>query len=164
MKQPQQVAKKPSSAGIFFVVSLVLVLLSLASIAVFANLNRTIKMTAGKVVDSYTKKEFASRKQTIDQEYEVVRYTVDGKEYSGKTAAPKTGYSSQYVTVYYYEKFPGLAWFYKKNNASIVFCSLFAALFLCSLGYSGYRLRKNVAAASVARKQPQDKKADKKPR
>ncbi len=150
MKQPQQIVKKTSNAGILFVISLVLVALGIAAFAVFANLNRTIKMTSGKVVDSYTKKEFASRKQTVDQEYEVVRYAIDGKEYLGKTASPRTGGASQYVTVYYYEKFPAMAWFYKKNNASTIFCSLFLTVALICLAYSGMRMKKN-AAAPVSR-------------
>ncbi|HMD67951.1 MAG TPA: hypothetical protein VKF42_03665, partial [Chitinivibrionales bacterium] len=95
MKQPAVTPKKPSNAWILLVISVILVALSIAGFAVFINLNRTIKMTSGKVVDSYTKKEFASRKQTVDQEYEIVKYAVDGKEFSGKTAAPKTGSSSQ---------------------------------------------------------------------
>jgi len=153
MKQPALTPKKPSNAWILFVISIVLIAVSIAGFAVFINLNRTIKMTSGKVVDSYSKKEFASRKQTIDQEYDVVRYTVDGKEYSGKTAAPKTGSSSQYMTVYYYEKFPGMAWFRSKNNSSMAFCSLFAAVSLMMLWYSVHRMRKNAQAAATLKQQ-----------
>ncbi len=161
MKQPTPVPKKPSSARILFIVSLILVLLSGASFAVFMSLNRTIKMTYGKVVDTYTKKEFASRKQTVDQEYDLIRYTVDGKEYKGKTAAPKTGGSPQYEPVYYYEKFPWAAWFYNKNNASIIFCSLFAAIALSLLLYSGNRMLKNARAAALMKKQQQPQKGGK---
>jgi cell division protein FtsB len=161
MKQPAVTPKKPSNAWILLVISVILVALSIAGFAVFINLNRTIKMTSGKVVDSYTKKEFASRKQTVDQEYEIVKYAVDGKEFSGKTAAPKTGSSSQYETVYYYEKFPGMPWFRSKSNSSMAFCSLFAALSLALLAYSGYRLRKNAQAAAALKKQ-QPKKNEKK--
>ena len=91
----------------------------------------------------------------------MVQYTIEGKQYTGKTAAPKTGYSSQYVTVYYYEKFPGMAWFRSKNNSSMAFCSLFAVVSLALLAYSGYRLRKNALAAATF-KQQQPKKGQNK--
>jgi|GEM_PF-1627584 uncharacterized protein YxeA len=161
MKQPAPVPKKPSNARVFFFISLALLLLSVASFAVFVSLNRTIKMTYGKVVDTYTKKEFASRKQTVDQEYDLIRYTVDGKEYKGKTAAPKAGGSSQYVPVYYYERFPWAAWYYSKNNASIIFCLLCAAIALGLLLYSGNRLLKNARASAPAKKQQQPPKGEK---
>jgi uncharacterized protein YxeA len=161
MKQPVVTPKKPSNAWILLVISIVLVVLSIAGFAVFINLNRSIKMTSGKVVDSFSKKEFASRKQTIDQEYDVVQYTIEGKQYTGKTAAPRTGSSSQYITVYYYEKFPAMAWFRSKNNSSMAFCSLFAAVSLILLFYSGYRIRKNALAAEAFKKQ-QPKKSEKK--
>jgi|WetSurMetagenome_2_1015567.scaffolds.fasta_scaffold00707_7 hypothetical protein len=162
MKQPVQPQKKSSTALVFLIVSIVMFALSIAGFAVFASLNGTIKMTSGKVVDSYSKKEFASRKQTVDQEYDVVKYSIDGKEYTGKTAASRTGSSSQYVTVYYYEKFPGMAWFYKKNNSIMIFCSLFAVLSLSLFAYSGYRVRKNTLAAGALKRQ-QTKKDKRKP-
>jgi len=151
--QPVQSKKPRSNSFVFFGISIAMVAVSVIAFAVFANLNRTIKMTSGKVVDSYTKKEFVSRKQTADQEYEVVRYAIDGKEYFGKAASPKTGSSSQWVTVYYYEKFPSMAWYYKKDNASLIFCSLFGSLSLLCFLYSGSRFRKSYMTAA-AQKQP----------
>ncbi len=162
MKQPAPVPKKPSSAHIFFIVSLSLLVLSIAGLFVFTGLNRTIKMTYGKVVDSYTKKEFESRKQTVDQQYDYVRYTVDGKEFTGKTAVPKTGGSSQYVPVYYYQKFPWAAWYYNKDNSSVIFCLMLFAVFLISALYSGNRMLKNDRASPLAQKQKAYNKNEKK--
>jgi hypothetical protein len=46
-----------------------------------------------------------------------------------------------------------MAWYYKRDNASMIFCSLFGALSLLCFLYSGSRLRKNSLAAG-AQKQP----------
>jgi flagellar basal body-associated protein FliL len=161
MKQPDQPAKKPSPALLFLIISLVVLVAGAAGIAVFVNLNQTVKMTSGKVVETFTKKEFATRKQTVDREYEVVRYTVDGKEYTKKTAMPRTGGSSQYITVYYYEKYPGLAWFFKKGNSNIFFCSLIAALAAAGVLLSAMQMKKSGAAATQPQKQLQAKKVAK---
>jgi hypothetical protein len=147
MKQSAPVPKKSPAAMVFFVVFLALFAASAAGVVVFVKLNRTVRLTTGKIVDSYTKKEFASRKQTYDQEYDVVKYAVDGREYTGKTAKPKTGYSSQYVTTYYYPKFPGNAWFFKKSNPGVFYSSLVAVLSLGALLISLSGMVKKTAVA-----------------
>jgi flagellar basal body-associated protein FliL len=161
MKQPDLPVKKPSPALWFLIISLVVLLAGAGGIVVFVKLNQTIKMTSGKIVETFTKKEFATRKQTVDRQYEVVRYTIEGKEYTGKTAMPKTGYSSQYVTVYYYEKYPGFAWFFNKGNSNIFFCSLIAALAAAGVILSAMQMKKSGVAAVQAQKQQQAKKVAK---
>jgi flagellar basal body-associated protein FliL len=161
MKQPDQPVKKPALALWFLIISLIVLLASAGGIVAFVKLNRTIKMTSGKIVETFTKKEFATRKQTVDREYDVVRYTVDGKEYMKKTATPKTGYSSQYITIYYYEKYPGFAWFFKKGNSNIFFCSLIAALAAAGVLFSAMQMKKSGAAATQTQKQQQAKKVAK---
>ncbi|HUI92042.1 MAG TPA: DUF3592 domain-containing protein [Chitinivibrionales bacterium] len=158
MKQPEQPVKKSSVALWLLIISLVVMLAGGAGIVAFANLNKTVKMTSGKIVDTFTKKEFASRKQTIDREYDVVRYTVDGKEYTKRVAMPGAGYSSQYVTVYYYEKHPGHAWFFKKSNSSIFFSSLIAALGAVGAILAALRMAKGGPAPVPSQKQPAGKK------
>jgi flagellar basal body-associated protein FliL len=161
MKQLEQPVKKQSPALWFLIISLVVLLAGAGGIVVFVKLNQTVKMTSGKIVETFTKKEFATRKQTVDREYEVVRYTVDGKEYTKKTATPRAGFSSQYVTVYYYGKYPGFAWFFNKSNSGLFFCSLIAALSAAAAIYSAARLKKNGPAPALARKQQQVKKGAK---
>jgi hypothetical protein len=151
MNQTDSAKKKPPLALWFLIISIVFTLLCATGIGVFIKLNQTIKMTSGKIVETFTKKEFATRKQAVDRQYEVVRYTVAGKDYTGKTALPKTGYSSQYVTVYYYENYPGFAWFFKKTNSGLFFCSLLAALFGAGVVLSAFRLiKKPIVAAAPA--------------
>jgi uncharacterized protein YxeA len=134
---PPQSKPKPVSKTVIaiFVGSLICCLLCIVGVFVFSHLNTTIKVADGKVKDSYTKKEFASKKQTYDQEYDIVRYVVDGKEYFGKTAAPKTG-SSQYITVFYYEKYPQYPWFKSKTNSAVFFCILLCVTFGIVGGFS----------------------------
>jgi hypothetical protein len=159
MKQPAEIQKKSPTAMIFFVVFLAVFAASSAGIVVFVRLNQAVKMTQGKVMETYSKKEFASRKQTYDREYGVIKYSAEGKEYTGKTAMPKTGYSSQYVTVYYYPKFPANAWYFKKSNPGVFFCSLSAVLSLAVLLYALSRILKKMAVAVPAQ---QAKKGGKK--
>lgn len=158
MKPPDQPVKKSSLALWFLIISLVVLLAGAGGIVEFVKLNKTIKITSGKIVETFTKKEFATRKQTIDREYEVVRYTVAGKDYTKKTAMPRAGYSSQYITVYYYEKYPDFAWFFNKSNSNLFFCSLIAALAAAGAIISAVRLKKNGPAPAQAQKQQQVKK------
>jgi hypothetical protein len=97
-------------------------------------LNRTIKVTEGKVVDSYSKKTFASRKQTVDQEYDVIRYMINGKEYTGTAAATRAGGS--YASVFYYEKYPQFAWYNKRSNPNQTYCILTAMLAAIIIAFS----------------------------
>jgi flagellar basal body-associated protein FliL len=158
MKQPDQPVKKSSLALWLLIISLVFLFAGAGGIVEFVNLNKTVKMTSGKIVETFTKKEFATRKQTVDREYEVVRYTVEGKDYTKKTAMPRAGYSSQYITVYYYEKYPGFAWFFNKSNTGLFFCSLIAALAAAGAILSAMRLKKNSPAPAQAQRQQQAKK------
>jgi hypothetical protein len=158
MKQPEQPVKKPSLALWLLIISLIVMLAGAGGTVAFANMSKTIKMTSGKIVDTFTKKEFASRKQTIDREYEVVRYTVEGKDFTKKVAMPRAGYSSQYVTVYYYEKYPGYAWFFKKSNTSVFFCALIAGLAAAAAAFSAFRMVKGGPAPVLAQKQLVGKK------
>jgi hypothetical protein len=152
MKQPEQPVKKSSLALWLLIISLVVLLAGVGGIVAFVKLNKTITMTSGKIVETFTKKEFATRKQTVDREYEVVRYTVEGKDFTKKTAMPRAGYSSQYITVYYYEKHPDFAWFFNKSNSNMFFCSLIAALAAAGAILSAVRLIKNGPAPAQAKK------------
>jgi len=125
--QVQQFKKQSSVPLIVCLVSLLFTIIGIAGIVAFVNFNNTIKVADGKVVDTFTQKEFASKKQTFDQEYDVVCYHVDGKEYRGKTIAPKSG--SSYIPVYYYEKYPQWAWYKSRENSGVFFSALFAAIF-----------------------------------
>jgi hypothetical protein len=160
MKKSQPVVKRSSALKTFFFVSLGLLLLGTACLIFFVKLDRTIKTASGKVVETYSQKEFASRKQTVDREYEIIRYTVQGKEYTGKSAVPRTG-ESQYVPVFYYEKFPDMAWYYKKENSNVVFSSLFVVLSALAFFYALYRIgiRPKAQTAPASKKvQPNGKK------
>ena len=110
--------KKPPSKSMFFG-SIALFIISALLFGCIIKLNHRIDRTSGKVVETYTKRTFASRKQSTEREFLVVSYTINGKEYTGKTMR-REGFSQDYVPVYYYPSFPGLAWFYKKANANIV--------------------------------------------
>jgi hypothetical protein len=160
MKQAQPVVQKSSTWNVILFISLGLLLASITCLVVFVNLSHTIRTAGGKVVETFSQKEFASRKQTVDREYEIVRYTVDGKEFTGKTAVPRSG-ESQYVPVFYYEKFPGMAWFYKKDNANVVFSSMAMAVCALAFFYSLYRIvtrAKAVPAQPGKRPQPVGRK------
>jgi hypothetical protein len=127
MKQSAPIQKKTSVSKWFFLSSLIAFLLGCSCYGMFMHLNRTIRVVEGKVVDTYSKKTFASRKQTIDQEYDVIRYTINGKEYTGTAQAPKSGVS-QYATVFYYEKFPQFAWYNKRSNPNQTYSAFLTAL------------------------------------
>ena len=159
MKQPLVRKKSSSISKWFFLSSLAVFVLSCAAFGVFLHLNRTIKVTGGKVVDTYSKKAFASRKQTYEQEYDVIRYTINGKEYTGTAQAPKSG-GSQYATVFYYEKFPQFAWYNKKSNPNRTYSALMAVLAAVILFFSLQSMRKRPDAAAVQNeKKPQQRKS-----
>lgn len=139
----------------FFLCSLIALVLSCATYGIFMHLNRTIKVAEGKVVDTYSKKTFASRKQTIDQEYDVIRYAINGKEYTGTAEAPKSG-GSQYATVFYYEKFPQLAWYNKRSNPNQTYAALVALLAAVVMAFSLRSLTKRTETAVIRNgKKPQ---------
>jgi hypothetical protein len=140
--------------------SLVLLVLSCASYGIFMHLNRTIKVTGAKVVDSYSKKTFASRKQTIDQEFDVIKYTINGKEYTGTVAESRSG-GSQYATVFYYEKFPRFAWYNKRSNPNQTYCVLLAVIAAAVMLFSLQAMRKRpeIGAARNGKKPQQQRKA-----
>jgi hypothetical protein len=149
MKQPIVGPKRSSSLSKwFFLTSLVILVLSCATFGIFMHLNHSIKVTSGKVVDTYSKKAFASRKQTIDQEYDVIRYTINGKEYTGTAAAPRSG-GSQYATVFYYEKFPQFAWYNKKSNPNQTYSALLAVLAAAVMAFSLQSMRKRPESSAA---------------
>jgi preprotein translocase subunit SecF len=158
MQQPVPVKKKSSLPMWFFLISLFVCVLGCVGFGIFMHLNRTVKVTGGKVVDTYSKKTFASRKQTIDQEYDVIRYTINGKEYTGTAAAPRSG-SSQYVTVFYYEKFPQYAWYIKRSNPNQTYSALLAVIAGISMFFSLQAMLKRPAATI-----PQNGKKPQQPR
>jgi hypothetical protein len=151
MNKPSTPAKQSSSKGLFYF-CLALFVASACAFAFVMKLERKIEKTSGKVVETYSKKTFVSRKKSYDQEYAVVRYSAGGKEYTGKTLRRTT---SDVIHVYYYAGFPAMAWFYKKENPNIVYCSILMALSL--LGVVLARPKpKNLQAESA--KAPQKKK------
>jgi hypothetical protein len=148
MNQPVLAKKHPSLSRWSFCISLLVLVASCVAFGIFMHLNRTIKVTGAKVVDTYSKKAFASRKQTYDQEYEVIRYTIGGKEFTGTVAAPRQG-ASQYATVFYYEKFPQFAWYNKRSNPNETYCALVAVLAAAIMAFSLQSMRKRPEAAAM---------------
>ncbi|HEX7509951.1 MAG TPA: hypothetical protein VF335_01515 [Chitinivibrionales bacterium] len=151
--QPAQAPKKTSHG--FFIVSLCVFVASAALFLFFLKLDRTIEKTSGKVVETFTKKTFASKKQTYDQEYFVVSYSIGGKDYSVKTPH-RSGFGQEYAPVYYYKAFPGFAWCYTKANANVVYCSIVMFLALIITGWAWSKIAK-------AGKVPQSARLKKKP-
>jgi hypothetical protein len=148
MKQPTLPKKNSSLSKWFFLSSLIVLVASCAAFGIFMHLNRTIKVTGGKVVDTYTKKTFASRKQTVDQEYDVIHYSINGKEYTGTVAETRSG-GSQYATVFYYEKFPQFAWYNKRSNPNQTYCFLLAMLAGAIMVFSLLSMRKRPETVGV---------------
>ena len=140
MASQPPVNKKPPSKNIFFG-SIVLFIMGMLLFGYVIKLNRRIDRTSGKVIETYTKRTFASRKQQTEREFLVVSYTINGKEYTGKTMR-REGFSQDYVPVYYYPSLPGLAWFYKKANANIFYCTIFMLLALLTVYMTGKDLKK----------------------
>jgi hypothetical protein len=103
-------------------------------------LDRQIEKTVGKVIDSYSKRVFASRKKSYDEEYVIVRYSVGVKEYTGKSLRRKTG---DFVPVFFYRPFPGMAWFYTKTNANLTYCCIVMALSLLGVVITRPRVKKS---------------------
>jgi hypothetical protein len=124
----QQTAKR-SPSNIPLIICIIIFLVSSLLAAMFLKLDRHIEKTSAKVTETYTKKAFVSRKQSYEKEYLVVTYSVNGKEYTKKTAR-HNGYGEEYVPVFYYAGHPEFAWFYKKGNANIVYCCTAMALSL----------------------------------
>ena len=142
-----------SSRKGWFLVCLLVFIASLCALVVVMKLDRRIERTAGKVIDTYSK-TVASRKKSYDQEYLVISYTVAGKEYTGKTIRRTSG--GDFVPVFYYHAFPGMAWFYKKANPNGVYCCVFIVLSL--IGVVATRPRSPKAPAMANVKAPQKKK------
>ena len=138
---------RPSSG--LFLGCLFVFIASALLFGVVLKLDRHIEKTSGKVVETYNKRTFASRKQTYDQEYFVVNYSAKGKEYTIKTMR-RNGFGQEYVPVYYYGAFPGFAWCYKKTDANIVYCTIFMTLSLVATGVAWSSLKKAKMAAKAA--------------
>ncbi|HAJ78909.1 MAG TPA: hypothetical protein DCO75_03990 [Fibrobacteres bacterium] len=107
----------------------------------FWKLDRSIEKTSAKVMETFTKKTFASRKSSYEQEYFIVTYSINGKEYTKKTMR-RNGFGSEYIPVFYYRQLPGLAWFYKKANANMVYCCTFMMLSLVVAGITWSNIQK----------------------
>jgi hypothetical protein len=149
MKNPPTTVKQSSSNGLFFL-CLALFVASACAFAFVMKLDRKIEKTAGKVIETYTKKAFASRKRSFEQEYAVVRYTVGGKEH---TATTKKRTTSDLIPVYYYKDFPTMAWYYKKANPNMVYCCIAMALSLLGVILARPRFKKPETAANVKTQQ-----------
>jgi hypothetical protein len=143
MNKPVE-SKTGSSVKPFFLLCLIVFALSACAFALVVNLDRKIVKTSGKVIDSYSKKSFVSRKQSVEQEYLVVQYEVNGKQYSGTTPRRKGG---DFVPVFYYQAFPGMPWFFKKENPNMVYCCIFMTLSLLGLVLSRPKIKKAASAS-----------------
>jgi hypothetical protein len=142
-----------SSLKGWFLIFLIVFFSSLCALAIVTNLDRRIERTSGKVIDTYSK-TVASKRKSYDQEYLVISYTVSGKEYTGKTIRRTSG--GDFVPVFYYHAFPGMAWFYKKANPNQVYCCVFIVLSL--IGVLVARPRSKKAPVIATGKAPQKKK------
>ena len=140
---PSTTVKRSSSNGVF-IFCLVFLVASASAFMFVMKLDRRIDKTTGKVIETYSKKAFVSRKNSIQQEYAVVRYTLNGKEYTGKTIRRTT---SDFIPVYFYHAFPGMAWFYKKENPNKVYCCIVMALSLLGMILARPRFKKTQIAA-----------------
>jgi hypothetical protein len=131
MKQTTPVPQKSSSTSItLLVISSLLLLLSVTSLITFITTDHSVVTMMGKVVDTYSKRSFSSSKRSSMQEYLVVSYTVQGKEYVKKTSIPeKYGSSHSIVGVFYYPSFPGFAWFAHRPNPGIPASTIFISIF-----------------------------------
>lgn len=131
-------AGRRKSKGFFFFWVAVFFVSSGACLCVI-KLDRQIEKTVGKVIESYSKRVFASRKKSYDEEVVVVRYSVGAKEFTGKTIRRKTG---DFVAVFFYRPFPGMAWFYNKTNANLTYCCILMTLSLLGVIITRPRLKK----------------------
>jgi hypothetical protein len=119
----------------------------------FWKLDRSIEKTSAKVVETFTKKTFASRKSSYEQEYFIVTYSINGKEYTKKTMR-RNGFGSEYIPVFYYRQLPGFVWFYKKANANMIYCCTFMMLSLvvASVTWSNIQKKKKDAVEDSSKK------------
>jgi hypothetical protein len=152
MNNPSKPAGRSSSNGLFYT-CLALCIASACAFAFVIKLNRHIEKTSGKVVETYAKRTFASRKKSYDQEYAIIRYSVGGKEHTGKALRRTSG---DFVPVYYYHAFPGMAWFYAKENPNLVYCCIAMTLSLIGVVLARPKIKKPQIAANV--KSPRKKK------
>ncbi len=139
MNQPANQKKGLSTSLVVATISAVILIISCIALGYIVNLGKTVCVVSGKVVGSYTKKEFASKKQTYDQEYDVVKYAVDGKEYT-KSMSAGAHAGSQYATVYYFSQYPQWAWFHSKGNPYTIYVGLviFCAVMVFIISWRQY--------------------------
>jgi hypothetical protein len=127
--------------NITLVICIAIFAVSALGAGMFWKLDRNIEKTSAKVVETFTKKTFASRKSSYEQEYFIVTYSINGKEYTKKTMR-RNGFGSEYIPVFYYKQFPGFAWFYKKANANMIYCCTFMMLSLVVAGMTWSNIQK----------------------
>jgi hypothetical protein len=149
MKNPPTTVKQSSSKTLFFCF-LALFVLSACACAFVMKLDRSIERTSGKVIESYSKKTFVSRKKSYEQEYAVVGYSIAGKEHTGKTLRRTV---SDMVPVYYYSAFPAMAWFYKKENPHLAYCCIVMTLSLLGVILTRPKSHKNPPGGTVKTQQ-----------
>jgi hypothetical protein len=142
--------RRPS---VFFIICLAFFVTGAGACFFVMKLNQRIERASGRVVDTYSKHVFASRKKAYDEEYLVVSYSIGGREYSGKTMRRKTG---DFIPVYYYPPFPGNAWFYKRENPNMVYACAVMTLSLIGMLLSRPRIKKPQPSLKV--KSPGSKK------
>jgi len=150
MKQPPAKPQNSSTSKTVFFISLGILVISCVALAVFIGLNRTVTMTNGKVINTFSKRVFSSRKSYTDQEWADLSYSIEGKEYRGRAQLRGNGsYGQKHIPVYYYPRLPWIAWYYSKTNAavpfSIVFLVLSGGIMTWSLLYMQQKKRKEQA-------------------
>jgi len=151
---PQALKQTPETSGTtksIFIVSLVVLGLSVGTTGMFMSMNSKVQMVVAKVINTHESTAFSGRKQTVQQEILDVSYTVDGKEYRASTPAPQRVFGKKSVNTFYYPAFPSMAWFWKKqSNLAVPYCLLavFLAGFVAVL--SGVRLLNKAKAAAAA--------------
>ncbi len=131
MNKPSSAKGSSSLKGVFLLCIGVFVVSTLAFFLVL-RFSHHIEKTSGKVIETYTKKAFVSRKSSYEQQYYAVTYSVKGRDYTKNTKS-NPHFSRDVIPVYYYAPFPGGAWFYKKENPNVAYCCIFMLLSLVGI-------------------------------
>jgi hypothetical protein len=154
MNTPANQPKTTPASVTMFRIFLIATILMSALLGGVIYWNKTVHIISGKVIDITNETEFSSRKNSYQQEFAIIEYSVSNQQHTGKAAVPRKKHSERgsLVPTYYYPQFPQFAWFYSKENGLSVLLGFLLVISLSGLAISSSAMQKRKAVSTGSSK------------
>jgi len=148
-----------SLSVVFLIAGAILLLAGAACLSFFLTMNNSTAMVIGKVTDTYQGRAFTGSKRTVEQEFLIVNYTINGREYTKKTGIPvKIGTNHSTVSVFYYPRFPHFTWYNRKLNEGVSFGIAIILISLVVMSLTAYYIIRKAKKLQLDRRKKQSGK------